>query len=271
MKVSCVCCTYGRFGFVRRSLACWLNQDYADAELIVFNTAEEPLVLDDALHARGVRLINQSRDTVDGLPYASLGAVRRDALAHAHGDVYVCWDDDDLYLPWHLSQGMAHLERCGRGAWMPAQSYFSNDGGRTYQLARNAFEASVLVRIEHLHRYGFDVGKSGAEHLTWRMTMVAEGELSEHDEVTPFESYAYVWGEPGHKLSGEIDRPDNFDRHRAQSTDFGGGETLRPESQDKLEALYANIYASYPVPALAERLNGYLKTRRVGDHAAMTT
>ena len=271
MKVSCVCCTYGRFGFMKRSLAYFINQDYEDAELIIFNNAEEPLVLDDSLHARGVRVINQSRDAASGLPYASLGAVRRDALAHAGADVYVCWDDDDLFLPWHLSQGMANLKRCGRGAWMPAQSYYSPDGGRTYQLARNAFEASVLVRMDHLRRYGFDAGKSGAEHLTWRAAMVAEGELSERDEVTPFESYAYVWGEPGHKLSGEIDRLDNFARHRVQCTDFGGGEALRPESQDKLEALYANVYASYPVPALADRLNDYLTTRRVGDHVAMAT
>jgi hypothetical protein len=263
MKISCVCCTYGRFAFMKRSIACWLNQDYDDAELIVFNTAEESLVLDKSLHDRRIRIINQCRDTTDGLPYRSLGLIRRDAAAHATGEVYVCWDDDDLYLPWHLSQGAANLMRCGRGAWMPAQSYFSNDGGRTYRLSRNAFEASVLVWTDYLFRYGFDIGKSGAEHLSWRMAMVADGHLSQSDEVTPFESYAYTWGEPGHKISGEIDRPDNFERHRAQSTDFGGGATLLAESQEKLETFYANIYASYPMPALGERLNSYLKTRRV--------
>jgi hypothetical protein len=263
MRISCVCCTYGRFTFLKRSIACWLNQDYGDAELIVFNTASEPLFLDKSLDDRGIRLINQCRDTKNGLPYASLGMVRNDALAYATGDVYVCWDDDDLYLPWHLSQGAANLRLCGRGAWMPAQSYFSADGGRTYRLARNAFEASVLVRMDHLFRYGFDTDKSGAEHLSWRMAMVADGQLSESDEVTPFESYAYVWGEPGHKLSGEIDRPDNFERHRAQSTDFGAGAALFPEDQEKLETFYANVYACYPDPSLAERLNFYLTTRQI--------
>jgi hypothetical protein len=185
MKISCVCCTYGRFAFMKRSIACWLNQDYDDAELIVFNTAEESLVLDKSLHDRRIRIINQCRDTTDGLPYRSLGLIRRDAAAHATGKVYVCWDDEDLYLPWHLSQGAANLMRCGRGAWMPAQSYFSNDGGRTYLLSRNAFEASVLVWTDYLFRYGFDIGKSGAEHLSWRMAMVADGHLSESDEVTP--------------------------------------------------------------------------------------
>jgi len=263
MKVSCVCCTYGRFTFLKRAIACWLNQDYEDTELIIFNTAEQPLTLDKSLHGRRIRLINQPRDTMNGLPYSSLGMVRHDAAAYAIGDVYVCWDDDDLYLPWHLSQGVANLRLCGRGAWMPAQSYFSNDGGQTYRLSRNAFEASVLVRTDYLRRYGFDTTKSGAEHLSWRAAMVADGHLSEDDEVTPFESYAYVWGEAGHKISGEIDRPDNFERHQAHSTDFGVGTALVPETQEKLEAFYANIYASYPVPHLGERLNSYLTTCRI--------
>jgi hypothetical protein len=263
MKVSCVCCTYGRFTFLKRSLACWLNQDYEDTELIVFNTAEIPMILERSLRGRRIRVINQCCDTSNGLPYASLGMVRKDAAACATGDVYISWDDDDLYLPWHLSQGVANLGSCGRGAWMPAQSYFSNDGGQTYRLARNAFEASVLVRTDYLLRYGFDTRKSGAEHLSWRTAMVFDGHLSESDEVTPFESYAYVWGEPGHKISGEIDRPDNFQRHQAQSTDFGAGAELAPESQEKLEDYYANIYASYPDPSLGDRLNSYLTTRRI--------
>jgi len=97
---------------------------------------------------------------------------------------------------------MANLRLCGRGAWMPAQSYFSGDGGQTYRLARNSFEASVLVRTDYLLKYGFDTSKSGAEHLSWRSAMVADGHLSEEDEVTPFESYAYVWGEPATRSVG---------------------------------------------------------------------
>ena len=93
--------------------------------------------------------------------------------------------------------------------------------------------------------------------------MVADGHLSEEDEVTPFESYAYVWGEPGHKISGEIDRPDNFELHQAHSTDFGAGAEVVPERQQKLETFYANIFASYPAPSLGDRLNCYLTTRRI--------
>src|SRR5260370_33631595 len=134
---------------------------------------------------------------------------------------------------------MANLRLGGRGAWMPAQSYLSGDGGQTYRLARNSFEASVLVRTDYLLKYGFDTSKSGAEHLSWRAATAADGHLSEEDEVTPSESYAYVWGEPGHKISGEIDRPDNFELHQAHSTDVGAIADVGPDRQQKLQTLYA--------------------------------
>lgn len=264
MKVSCVCCTYGRFGYLKRSIAFWLNQDYCNKELIIFNTAPMPLVLDASIADLGIRIVNQVTQTKSAKPYMSLGMVRRDALAVATGDVYVCWDDDDLFLPWHVSQGMEHLTRCGRGAWMPAQSYYSMNGGETYELGRNNFEASVLVKMEFLKKYGFDAdGRSGSEHRPWRRGMVRDRQLSEGDEVTPFESYAYVWGEPGHKISGTIDKPGNFEHHKTRSTDFGEGSCLTPESSDRVDWFYVNVYRSYPDPRLGDRINRYLKTTTI--------
>jgi hypothetical protein len=260
--VSCICCTYGRFNLLRRSIACWLSQDYPAKELIIFNTAAVPLTLHQSLEHTGIRVINQPARP-DGLPYTSLGAVRSDALEHARGRVYVCWDDDDLFLPWHLSQGMDHLARCRTAAWMPAQSYFSPDGGRTFLRDRNVFEASVLVRIDALLRYGFDsTGKSGAEHLPWRHGLVRDGELREDSEVTPFESYVYVWGDPGHKTSSTIDAPDNFQRHLLHSTDFGAGP-LTAEMVERLEWYYVNLYRSVQDERLQARLNQHLLSTRV--------
>lgn len=261
MKVSCVCCTYGRFSFVRRSIAFWLNQDYRNKELIIFNTAPIPLSLDSSIAHAGISVINQPNCIKSAEPYSSLGSVRSDAMIHTSGDVYVCWDDDDMFLPWHLSQGVERLRERGRAAWMPAQSYFSMNGGRTFQLSRNAFEASVLVRMKSLLRYGFDSeGKSGAEHLPWRVGMVRDGDLSENDEVTPYESYAYIWGEPGHKTSGSIDQPNNFENHKSLSADFGEGRRLTPLPLAEIEWFYANIYKSYPDPKLAVKVKRYLQT-----------
>ena len=120
-KVCCVMCTYGRFETVRQSVGMFLWQDYPVKELVVFNTAPTPIHLDPYLRSfANVRVVNQPLKA-DGTPYQSLGDVRTASLAHAEGDVYICWDDDDFFLPWHITNG---IERKGSDiAWKPEVSY----------------------------------------------------------------------------------------------------------------------------------------------------
>ena len=135
MKVSCIMCTYGRFETVQRSMTFWKHQDYQDKELIIFNTAPILMELDESLSGYDIKIINRECEFETGEPYSSLGKIREDALKFATGDIYICWDDDDMFLPWHISQGIRELEKCGLGAWMPAQSYFSQDDGANFKYA----------------------------------------------------------------------------------------------------------------------------------------
>jgi hypothetical protein len=114
-----------------------------------------------------------------------------------------------------------------------------------------------------LRRYGFDTtGKSGAEHLPWRTGLLRDGELSEECEVTPFESYAYIWGDPGHKTSSTIDLADNFTLHKRESTDFGSG-VLCAERPHVAEWYFTRVCGAVPDDSLRVRLNHYLVTTRV--------
>jgi hypothetical protein len=48
-------------------------------------------------------------------------------LAHAgRSDAWVVWDDDDIYLPWHLA---AHAEALTRGQWSHPSRAYSTYGG----------------------------------------------------------------------------------------------------------------------------------------------
>ncbi len=260
-KVSCVLCTYGRFETVRRSITFWKYQDYDNKELIIFNTAPVPIVLDDSLQDHDIRVINQQH--VDGNAFSSLGQVRETALQFVTGDIYVCWDDDDMFLPWHISQGIRELKKCGRAAWMPAQSYFSGDDGQTFQYARNSMEASVLLEMESLRQYGFSY-ENGLEHLPWRRKMVDTGELVETDEVTPLESYAYIWGSDlaPHKTSGNVDNPDNFENHKEGSTDFGD-VPLTFVDPEQVEQLFINVYKFVQDDTLKEEMCKHLKVLQI--------
>ena len=218
--VSCVMTTYGRFNFVERSITLWLLQDYPNKELIILNTAATPLYLDKELRSENIKVINNiyKRNTTE--EFTNVGQIRKDAISYANGEFYICWDDDDLYLPWHISQGMKVIKDNNLVAWMPQQSIWTNDGGKTYEYATNAMEASCIVHMNEIQKYGFKDG-NGDEHLTWRLGLRNEGKLSENYSVTPFESYVYVWGEEGHKQSSTINKEDNFEYHKSVTTDFG--------------------------------------------------
>lgn len=237
MKVSCVCCTYGRFTVVERSIACWINQTYKNKELLIFNTAETPLTLDKSLKNKNISIVNSNKK------YHSLGEVRQQALVCASGDVYICWDDDDLFLPWHIERGIKRMEKLETPAWMPKFSYFSFDGGKKYSKEQNSMEASVLVKMDVIRRFGFS-HTSGLEHLPWRERIESD-KLLVIEDVEP--SYAYVWGDKSalHKTSGHVDDPNAFNSHMKNTTDFGNRPLKALEWLD-LKYYFDNIQMCFP-------------------------
>lgn len=257
--VSCIMTTYGRFECVERSIAMWLLQDYPNKQLVILNTAEKELELDLALSNKGISIVNQSKIHGTNEPYTNVGQVRRDAVKLALGKYMCFWDDDDAYLPWHISQGVDYLLKTNKKAYKPAQSYWSEDGGKTFVLARNAMEASVIADTEAIRNYGFN-DSNGGEHVTWMRGLIDEGELDEDYEVTPFESYMYIWGDEiaSHKQSGFIDDPDNFENHKKASTDFGV-RPLNLYSPLRIKILYYNLIKSVNDGRLTDRLIDYMQ------------
>jgi len=141
--VTALCPTYGRFQRLREALACFLAQDYPNKQLIILNDAPVHL---EAPEASGVHVLNLP-------PFPNLGAKRQALLAEAipfcnQGVIHrgwetdvgfadeweeaemprFCahWDDDDLYLPWHLSICVEALMSWGAA--------FDNESGETPDL-----------------------------------------------------------------------------------------------------------------------------------------
>ena len=241
MKVSSVLCTYGRFSCVQRSTGMWLSQDYlGEKELVIFNTAPEPLQLSDALATRpNIKNIHAPANAA-GKPWTSLGEVRNGALEHASGDLYSCWDDDDLFLPFHLSQGVEKFLEHKVIAWKPQFSLFSNDGGKTFKLAGNAMEASILADLDFVKTHRFSTKQSGGEHVQGGWLDKVKGNEYVIENVRP--SCAYVWGDGLHKTSGSIDNPNNFDNHQDASLDFGTGQKVKPASLEELKKQFKAAY-----------------------------
>ena len=265
-KVCAVMCTYGRFDIVRQSITMFLAQDYDRKKLVIFNTAETPLVLSDSLSKRGdVEVVNQGAQ-INGEPFTCLGDVRNSSLAHAEGDLYICWDDDDLFMPWHITQCVEHYLKTPDDvqAWKPDISYISTDGGASFKgVMGNSMEASFVVDMGNVKRLGFSTKRSGAEHVDggW----LSQSKVSDGD-VSPFESYGYVWGDEraAHKTSGHIDQEGNFGTHKTNSVDFGE-QPLEPHPLTIMDKFFRAALGVWANPELHEMSNHSASREKVEE------
>lgn len=239
-KVSAIMCTYGRFSFVERQVNNFLNQTYMSRELIIYNTdVDSPYEIPVPMQMLGVKAINNNIDYETGLPYTNVGAIRRDALTHATGDYYVCWDDDDVHLPWFMQQGVDRMSVTGKPFFKPEMSFFYS--GDNLRLVRNTMEASVLCDIEKVREYGFLL-ETGKEGLAWYTKARDNKELDEHDKYY-IPSYCFDWNSNPtdtfqHRQSGDIDNPDNFENHKNNCKDRVDGRVLRFYDTKEVYAIY---------------------------------
>ena len=102
-EVTCLCPTYGRFEKLRDAVACFLLQTYTPRRLCILNDDSPP--------------IDIGRDDIGDLiaitnkfwRFKTLGDKRLLLLFDAETPLVAHWDDDDLYLPWHLEMLVAAL------------------------------------------------------------------------------------------------------------------------------------------------------------------
>lgn len=239
--VSFICTTYRRFYCVRRILAQFYAQTYPHKELIIFNTDME-FPYEMLVNVSNVIIVNNDKDYQTGLPYTNRGQICRDAVTHASGEYFMLADDDDIYLPYHIEQAVNGINENGKDAWKPEKSLFATK--EELKLVQNTLEASVIVKMNRIKEIGFRSDITGYEGLSWYTQLRDEGELDENNEFY-VPSYCFNWSDPtevaGHKQSGDIDNPDNFDNHKEQSKDIAK-EKLTPITAQELDIEYSKYF-----------------------------
>ena len=186
MRIAAICCTYKRPKQLATAVESFLRQDYP-AEL------REMIVLDDAGQYE-----NQSGDgwQLVSVPvrFRTLGEKRNASAALVSSDVdaYCVWDDDDVYLPWHISAAAAALTDADYA--IPTMIY--ND-------KRNRLERKTNQYLFHgawaFRRTAFDqVGgypfiQSGQDQGLLRRFKSAKMSRSDPIKSDPRPSYIYRW------------------------------------------------------------------------------
>ena len=100
--VSCYCPTYGRAHCLEEAIECFLRQDYAGPkELVILNDYSDQQLSFDHPEVK-----------VYNLPYriTPLGAKFNGTVALCSGDVLMCWEDDDIYLPNRISYSLSQMQ-----------------------------------------------------------------------------------------------------------------------------------------------------------------
>jgi len=240
-KVSFVCTSYRRFYCVRRILSQYYAQTYSNKELIIFNTdVEHPYGME--INDPSVIIINNDKNYETGAPYKNRGEICRDAVTHATGDYFMLADDDDIYLPWHIQQAVEGIEEIGKDAWKPEKSFFATS--HKLELSKNTMEASVIIKMDRIREIGFRSDFTGYEGLSWYTQLRNEKQLDENNKNC-LPSYCFNWSDPsevaGHKQSGDINNPNNFENHKVQTRDYAKGP-LTPLTKEELDEEYKKYY-----------------------------
>ena len=193
--VSCICPTFNRvpdhLWLLEEAVYSFLRQDYPAKELIVLNDCPTQELICDAPN---VAIVNVSRR------FRSMGEKLNAAVGVAQGDLIAPWDDDDISLPWRISDSVAALGEMDY--YNPMRYWLSDSKGLRLQHPISLVHACSLFT-----RRAFDA-VGGYPHLTGNQDLVLHRrfkqservQVSPRPELAPSEwYYIYRWGvSPAH-------------------------------------------------------------------------
>jgi hypothetical protein len=185
--VSCLCPTFRRPKLLENSIACFLAQDYpADRrELIILDDAGEL----QSQTGEGWQIISIARR------FRSLPEKFNALAGLVRGEILVVWEDDDIYLPHHISSHVTALEGF---LWSKPSKVLSDYTGKIQEEdATGRFHASIAMT-----RRAFD--ECGGWPLTLRgdfdrqllARLAAVGESADPCSVDK-PAYVFRWGSTG--------------------------------------------------------------------------
>lgn len=260
MNVLAIMATCGRHHVCERSLRFFLDQDYEGPHtLLIYNNSDvpqrglkiselSPEAMTYASWDKTVIVVNQHIDSKTGERYKTLGAIYNDILKDWVGDadVIVHWDDDDIFLPNHISEGVKGLNRAygqDKIAYKPERSYYRHPNG--IELMGNNLEPSVFVEAEHIKKYGYSDTTSD-QHMPWFNALLTEHKILVDPSGPP--TLIYNWGDveiPTFKTSGNAGSPQNFDNYRKFSQNHGD-RLITPWPKEDVKRYYDLVYAENP-------------------------
>lgn len=219
LTVCAITATSNRHRQLERVVKCIQDQDYTGKFYhLIFNNSCNVQRLNSNLDKSKFILINNCLNTQTHQKYSSLGEIYQDLLQFIPEDVDLVTftDDDDLYLPNHISEGVKGYEKGKTKAYKPLKSWFKTSP-INLELVNNTLEPSIFIEFSHIKQYGFSL-ETTAQHLQWLNPLVYNQEIFVDPEGVP--TYICDWSQEiaTFKTSGDPNNPNNFNNYHNWSS-----------------------------------------------------
>ena len=245
MRILCVCPTYGRPALLANAIACFEAQNYQDRVLLVMDDLGQ---IDEQVGDRWKILSTPTR--YPSLP-AKYNAMLKIAAVCDRFDAVAVWDDDDIYLPWHLSAVAAALADGAPSAkpslvWSLYRPFGAEAEGPWRENAGGRFHGSLAISQSHLESLGGWIQTKRADFDQQQIAACrpAVDTLDHSPQNSP--SYVFRWGSTGAPhCQGLMSSPDNEDWYdRYKPADASPVDWLVPEMDHETEGIYRKFACS---------------------------
>ena len=186
MKVSCICPTKNRREWLPGAIQCFLDQDYADRELIIVPDTLSDVVwhteLGFALAAPRARWEDYEISVI-GARGATIAAKRNKGAASAQGKIIIHWDDDDWSHSRRISEQVEFLQSSGANlVGYRRMPFWRTDLGEAWLYDGEILGTSMCYRRRTWERHPFRDGWQ-AEDLGFALDVIKAGGKVETQET----------------------------------------------------------------------------------------
>ena len=260
MRIACLCPTYGRpQSLIENAIACFLSQYHKEKGLYILDDTPRfqehnpvPWNSDDLItyictNTRTPSLPCKYNRLCERLTESCPGHQRIGLTP----DVVAVWDDDDVYLPWHLTAIDHHLTYSGREWCKPGEVWSTYTGIPQRERSDGRFHGSIAMKWECLERAGgwpeskrcgYDQQmmdrlehKCGPFANTLLPAKLLDGPEIIVSHHFPIPSYVFRWADTGAAHCQTIPEGDDwYDRVIPQNTDPLGDIVPRFDKSAKM-------------------------------------
>ena len=249
--VTCLCPTYGRFERLQDAIACFLLQDYRHKRLMILNDAPRWIChavnfwMKDGIRHGAQAIADNIYVENREKRYETLGHKRQALLEMANTRIVAHWDDDDLYLPWHLSRLIKEYQKTDAQCVKPADAWWVCGPQGSWDVKgpkHNQFEGQMLFDRERAlkpfqwRRYSKDEDAPGGyppmvsgQALALMKKFRYIGRYHEWKQGPAGISYCYRWRDKIGHISGLKPKAKSHADFARLNRDFGEGPLIPDE------------------------------------------